>query len=104
MCAVETIEVASAPVPDCVYTAYSDRSCGIRLLVDQWVGVGGDTATVTATYGPIENWDTSGVTLMSYLFDSWSLGKIGSGNRFQSFNENIAAWKTGKVTKMTHST
>ena len=40
-------------------------------------------------YGPINDWDTSAVTNMEYLFE----GKI-------NFNENISKWNTMAVTNM----
>ena len=112
ICVMDTIEgsAKTRKIPNCVYTganapagepqeSFFDRSCGIRQLVDQWVGVGGNAATVTATYGTIANWDTSLVTDMSHLFDSFTCG-----NRFTSFNENLASWNTSKVTTLQHST
>jgi surface protein len=47
----------------------------------------------TGSYGPIEDWDTSLVTDMSYVFRDKS-----------SFNANISAWEVGKVTNMAGST
>ena len=54
--------------------------------------VGEYNANVTAaedTYGPINNWDVSGITDMSYLFD-----KLGN------FNADISSWNTSSVTTM----
>ena len=50
-----------------------------------------DAATAEATYGPIANWDVSGVSDMSYLF--WSS---------QNFNADISSWDTSGVTDMGH--
>jgi len=105
VCLMETIKGLDK-VPDCQYISdgsqsevANDRNCGIRQLVDQWVGVGGNAATVTATYGSIENWDTSLVTDMSNLFSGYHCG-----TRFYSFNEDLATWDTSKVTTMQNST
>ena len=48
-----------------------------------------DAATAEATYGPIANWDVSGVSDMSYLF--WFS---------QNFNADISSWDTSGVTNM----
>ena len=46
-------------------------------------------AGATNTYGPIEGWDVSPITDMSYLF-----------NFLQQFNGDISSWDTSSVTDM----
>ena len=95
------VEPASCrvPIPDCTYAAYADpgctaascynvRNCGIRQAVDAYI-----TSGSTGSFGPIEDWNTSLVTDMSWLF----YGK-------STFNADISAWQVGKVTTMTYST
>ena len=80
--------VPGVPIPDCTYSGWSDRTCGIRQAVDAYINSGD-----TGSYGPIEDWDTSLVTDMSRVFRDKS-----------SFNANISAWQVGKVTTMAGST
>ena len=47
----------------------TDRSTGLRKVVDDWIAGGTAKEAVESRYGPIENWDTSAVTRMDYLFD-----------------------------------
>jgi surface protein len=49
-------------------------------------------ATNTPYYGPITNWDTSGVTSMYGLFDA--------DFNFSGFNEDISGWDVSNVTDM----
>ena len=42
-----------------------------------------------ATYGPIADWDVSGITDMSYLFYN-----------LKNFNADVSSWKTSGVTNM----
>ena len=49
------------------------------------------TSRCLARYGPIEDWDTSNVTVMSYLFFEK-----------RNFNQDISAWDVSKVTDMSH--
>ena len=84
-----TVE-AVIPVPDC--TPYS-RSCGIWKVVDDWIAGGTKRATVETTYGLIQDWDTSRVTSMNFLF-------------FQkkTFNADLSKWNVAEVTSMQSST
>jgi hypothetical protein len=95
------VEPASCrvPIPDCTYAVWADpgckvescfnvRTCGIRQAVDTYINSGS-----TGSYGPIEDWDTSFVTDMSWLF-----------YLKRGFNANISAWQVGKVTNMIRST
>ena len=54
-----------------------------------------------STYGPIEQWDTSQVTDMSYLFSdrarNWGDPYCST---YDTFNGNIEGWDTSKVTTM----
>jgi hypothetical protein len=93
------VEPASCrvPIPDCTYAVHADpttyavynvRNCGIQQAVDTYI-----TSGSTGSYGPIEDWNTSLVTDMSWLF----YGK-------STFNADISAWQVGKVTTMIRST
>jgi len=101
------VEPASCrvPIPDCTYAVYANpgcttescwsaRTCGIRQAVNSYILFGDD-----GSYGPIEDWNTSLVTDMSYVFYSSS-----SSSPLRSFNANISAWDVGKVTSMSDST
>ena len=90
--------VDGEPIPDCTYavyvnpgctdvSCYNNRTCGIRKAVDDYI------AGSTGSYGPIEDWDTSLVTDMSWLFFQKS-----------TFNADISKWQVGKVTNMDRST
>jgi surface protein len=68
----------------------TQRNNGIRKIVDDWIAGGTLKADVVARYGPIEDWDTSLVTDMSYLFSGKS-----------TFNADISKWNVSKVTNMT---
>ena len=84
---------STLPISDCVYSGPTPRNLstctgGIRQAFDTYTS----DATIAA-YGHIENWDTSLVTDMSYLF-----------NEKESFNADLSHWKTSRVTNMEHST
>jgi len=84
--------VKGVPIPDCTYVlhpapGWDARTCGIRKAVDDYI------AGSTGSYGPIEDWDTSLVTDMSWLFFQKS-----------TFNADISKWQVGKVTNMDRST
>jgi len=90
--------VKGVAIPDCTYAVYGSgctdascynaRTCGIRQAVDTYT-----TQATIDKYGPIEDWDTSLVTDMSWVFRDKS-----------TFNANISAWQVGKVTDMQRST
>ena len=89
------------PVPDGTFTYDgSDRTSGLLKIVDDWInacsghGSCSDTRSIIeSTYGPIANWDTSGVTNMNYLFAYKT-----------TFNANISEWDVSKVSSMAGST
>ena len=75
------------PVPDAT-SGYNTRSTGLRKVVDDWINP--DTrSSVETTYGPISDWDTSGVTNMENLF----LNK-------KTFNATISKWNVTNVENM----
>jgi hypothetical protein len=93
--------VKGVAIPDCTYARYNTpsgtcmapscwnaRNCGIRQAVDAYINSGS-----TGSYGPIEDWNTSLVTDMSWLIYQKT-----------DFNANISAWQVGKVTNMERST
>jgi hypothetical protein len=57
-------------LPNTEGSNFNDRSTGLRKVVDDWIAGGTAKAAIEAKYGFIENWDTSAVTRMDYLFRS----------------------------------
>ena len=92
-CLVSVCEVMGLiPVPNGCATSYSSRNCasGLNKLVgDYLAGSGTAYNNVVSTYGHIQNWDTSRVTNMKYLFYNMNSG-----------NPDISKWNTGAVTNM----
>ncbi|GMH76604.1 hypothetical protein TrST_g332 [Triparma strigata] len=97
-----------------VIAAMRRRSDGdIHAVTREWFR---DKEMVTEEYGHISNWDVSGVTNMSHLFQfdrsrtfnedlsSWDTSNVTNmGEMFlvnESFNSNISSWNTSKVTSM----
>ena len=89
---LSTVE-AVIPVPDCDPLISNIRSKGLRKVVDDWIAGGTKRDTVETTYGLIQDWDTSRVTSMYYLFY----------NKY-TFNANISKWNVAEVTNMANST
>ena len=81
--------VTGVSIPDCTPSHSNDR-CGIRAAVDAYLECTGSNCG--GNYGPIQAWDTSLVTDMSYLFRN----KV-------AFNADIAAWDVSKVIDMESS-
>ena len=55
-------------LPNTEGSYWNDRSTGLKKVVDDWIAGGTERAAVEVKYGFIENWDTSAVTRMDYLF------------------------------------
>jgi surface protein len=74
----------------------SDSATGgegsLRRAVSDWIAGGTSKSTVVATYGPIEDWDVSGVNNMAKVFYN-----------FGSFNADLSKWVTSAVTDMSYS-
>ena len=51
--------------------------------------VNANPASAIVTYGPVADWDVSGVSDMSWLFYN-----------LQNFNEDVSSWDTSSVTDM----
>ena len=86
----------------------------IRKAVKDYIEDGPKKKAVIETYGKIENWDTSRVTDMSYLFSlsyfnedisKWDTSNVTDMEEMFSeafrFNKNIGNWNTSSVTNMT---
>jgi len=87
-----TVE-AFIPVPDCVRLDSNDRISGLRKVVDDWIADGTTRDTVESTYGLIQDWDTSEVTSMYYLF-----------RNKETFDADLSKWNVAEVTRMENST
>ena len=98
------VGVQGVPIPDCTYAVYADpgcnescfnvRTCGIRQAVDAYITCTSNSgANCGGSYGPIQDWNTSLVTDMSWVFYQKT-----------DFNANISKWQVGKVTTMERST
>ena len=88
-----TVE-AVIPVPDCDPLFGDYRSKGLRKVVDDWIAGGTTRATVETTYGLIQDWDTSRVTSMDYLFN----------DKITFKDADISKWNVAEVTTMERST
>jgi hypothetical protein len=71
----------------------SDPGTGLRKVVSDWTAGGALKDAVVAKYGEIENWSTSEVTNLAYVF----YGK-------SSFNADISKWVVSRVTSLSNST
>ena len=65
---------------------------GLRKVLSDWIAEGTLKDAVVAKYGEIENWGTSEVTSLAYVF----LGK-------STFNADISKWDVSKVTTIAYS-
>jgi len=85
-------EFSTIPVPN--GDESSDNSgTGLRKVVSDWIAGGTLKDAVVAKYGEIENWDTSVVTNLKYVF----YGRT-------TFNADISKWVVSSVTNMYCST
>jgi surface protein len=97
---------------DNVFVPIPDKM--LKQIVSQWFGGGVHKDDIVKKYGSIENWDTSEVTDMSYLFHkrtkfdagigNWNTEKVTNmENMFAGatlFNQSIGQWQTENVTTM----
>ena len=78
------------PVPDGDGSYASTGNPGtLRSVVSDWIAGGNEKDAVIKQYGSIENWDTSEVTNLAFVF----YGK-------SSFNDDISKWVVSSVTNM----
>ncbi len=76
------------PIPNCTYHADSDRSCGIRLIIDNK-----DDPSTICDHCHIDDWDVSKIKDMSYAFYN---------PLDQDFNGDVSKWDTSNVVNMSH--
>ena len=89
-CLVSVCEVVGlSPVPDGDGSSGNSGSGLRKLIFDYLAGSGTAYDNVISTYGHIQNWDTSQVTNMRYLFYNMNSG-----------NPDISKWNTSAVTTM----
>ena len=69
-----------------------DRSIGLCKVVDDWINPN-TRSRIESIYGLIQNWDTTDVTKMDFLF-----------NDKTTFNADLSKWNVAKVTSMKRST
>lgn len=101
-----TTVVAFIPVPDGRSPSYKRTTsifCNfnncLEKVVKDWFAGGTTRDDVETTYGLIQDWDTSEVTSMRYLFDSST-----SNQMKQTFDADLSKWNVAKVTTMKRST
>jgi surface protein len=75
---------------------YTGSAGTLRRAVSDWIAGGTLKNTVTAKYGPIEDWDVSEVTNMYMTFYGVGL----ASSTFGSFNADLSKWDTSAVTNM----
>jgi hypothetical protein len=85
-------EIDSVPNGDGSYASTGNPGT-LRRVVSDWIAGGTLKDAVVAKYGEIENWSTSEVTNLAYVF----YGK-------SSFNADISQWAVSSVTNLQGST
>jgi len=72
----------------------------LRHVVYKWLN-SNTRQEVVDLYGPIEDWDTSDITNMNYVF--WGADGAGASTFKHHFNADISKWNMGAVTEMSNS-
>ena len=87
-------EASTIPVPngDGGFAESIGNPGTLRRVVSDWIAGDQNRIKVVAKYGEIENWDTSEVTNLKYVFF-----------RKSSFNADISQWDVSNVTVMAYS-
>ena len=80
-----------------ICVAFRADDASIREAVEAWLA---NATAATATYGPINLWDTSGVTDMSLLFCAHEWEGPRCNSAAASFDDDITPWDTSGVTMM----
>lgn len=91
-----TTTYGSEKLPDgeCTDTSNGNVNCntGLRKVVSDWIAGGLLKRNVIETYGSIEDWDTSEVTNLNWVFSDKS-----------TFNADLSKWDTSAVTQMSYT-
>ena len=82
---------SSSPAPPSPSRAYTYTFTSTASLKTAVQAVNANPASAIATYGPVADWDVSGVSDMSYLF-----------NNLQNFDVDVSSWDTSSVTDMSY--
>ena len=86
---------SSPPPPPYTFTSTASLKTAVK-------AVNANLASAIATYGPVADWDVSGVSDMSELFkeddETYSYGGVIDG--VLGFNADISNWNTSSVTDM----
>ena len=81
-------------------TAVTGSTETLRHVVYKWLN-SNTRQQVVNLYGPIEDWDTSDITNMNYVF--WGADGAGASTFKHDFNADISKWDMSAVTSMTNS-
>jgi hypothetical protein len=83
----KSCSLTCAKLPDnCVGYKWSSRTCGLKIIVDDWLAGGLRKANVVKTYGNFQDWDVTKITTMLTLFYQKS-----------TLNADVSKWDISNV-------